>query len=174
MEFKPYNPPILWKEAGVKYPPKRDWGWRGGGGVGDFVNLWKGVSGIYMGLFLEIRYPIGSIFITILVSVWVQIFCLVGTPLPMHFQRKTPPPLGHKAWCSAEEVPYCFSRSSVNFKVSRHKKWSVLTRIERFWTVTPVFTRGQFWPSGIVITCVCVCVRVFVCVCVSITCLSAR
>ena len=39
-----------------------------------------------------------------------------------------------------------------------------------------VFTRGQFWPSGIVIACVCVCVRVCVCVsvCVSITCLSAR
>ena len=37
-----------------------------------------------------------------------------------------------------------------------------------------VFTRGQFWPSGIVIACVCVCVRVCVSVCVSITCLSAR
>ena len=92
MEFKPYNPPILWKEAYVKYPPKRDWGWRGGGGVGDFVNLWKGVSGINMGLFLEIRYPIGSIFITILVSVWVQIFCLVGTPLPTHALPEEDPP----------------------------------------------------------------------------------
>ena len=26
-----------------------------------------------------------------------------------------------------------------------------------------IFTRGQFWPSGIVIACVCVCVRVCVC-----------
>ena len=31
------------------------------------------------------------------------------------------------------------------------------------------FTRGQFWPSGIVIACVCVCVRV--CVCQSLACL---
>ena len=34
-----------------------------------------------------------------------------------------------------------------------------------------VFTRGQFWPSGIVVACVCVsvcpCVRVSVCVCVN-------
>ena len=29
-----------------------------------------------------------------------------------------------------------------------------------------VFTRGQFWPSGIVIVCVCVSFRVAVCVCV--------
>ena len=26
-----------------------------------------------------------------------------------------------------------------------------------------IFTRGQFWPSGIVVACVCVCVCVFVC-----------
>ena len=33
-------------------------------------------------------------------------------------------------------------------------------------------TRGQFWPSGIVIACVCVCVRVCVCqsVCQSLAC----
>ena len=31
-----------------------------------------------------------------------------------------------------------------------------------------LFTRGQFWPSGIVIACVCVCVRV--CVCQSLAC----
>ena len=31
------------------------------------------------------------------------------------------------------------------------------------------FTRGQFWPSGIVVACVCVCLSV----CLSITCLSS-
>ena len=37
------------------------------------------------------------------------------------------------------------------------------------WKCTPrlVFTRGQFWPSGIVIACVCVSVRVSVCVCIN-------
>ena len=34
------------------------------------------------------------------------------------------------------------------------------------------FTRGQFWPSGIVVACVCLCVRPSVCA--VITCLSAR
>ena len=37
-----------------------------------------------------------------------------------------------------------------------------------------IFTRCQFWPSGIVTACVCVCVSVCVSVCASITCLSAR
>ena len=36
-----------------------------------------------------------------------------------------------------------------------------------------VFTRGQFWPSGIVVACVCVCVCVCMCVCPSIMSLSA-
>ena len=34
-----------------------------------------------------------------------------------------------------------------------------------------VFTRGQFWPSGIVVACVCVCVSVCQSVCLSV-CLS--
>ena len=40
----------------------------------------------------------------------------------------------------------------------------------------PFFTRGQFWPSGIVVACVCLCVRSSVrpSVCAVITCLSAR
>ena len=29
---------------------------------------------------------------------------------------------------------------------------------------TPVITRGQFWPSGIVVACVCLCVCPYVCV----------
>ena len=33
-----------------------------------------------------------------------------------------------------------------------------------------IFTRGQFWPSGIVIACVCVSVRVSVCVYQSLAC----
>ena len=31
-------------------------------------------------------------------------------------------------------------------------------------TLPSVFTRGQFWPSGIVVACVCVCVSVCMCV----------
>ena len=32
-----------------------------------------------------------------------------------------------------------------------------------------ICTRGQFWPSGIVVACVCVCVRLSVCVYVSVS-----
>ena len=42
----------------------------------------------------------------------------------------------HKVWSSIGEVPYCFSRSSVNFKVTGAKKSTILTRIELFWTLT--------------------------------------
>ena len=31
-----------------------------------------------------------------------------------------------------------------------------------------IFTRGQLWPSGIVVACVCLCVCVCMCVCVSV------
>ena len=34
--------------------------------------------------------------------------------------------------------------------------------------VNTIFTRGQFWPSGIVVACVCLCVCMCVCVCVSV------
>ena len=37
-----------------------------------------------------------------------------------------------------------------------------------------IFTRGQFWPSGIVVACVCVCTCVCVSVCPSIMSLSER
>ena len=46
----------------------------------------------------------------------------------------------HKAWSRIKDVPYCFSMSSVNFKVAQDKKKSpILTRIGRFRTVTPVW-----------------------------------
>ena len=49
-----------------------------------------------------------------------------------------------KAWSSIEEVPYCFSRSSVKFQVyAVKKKSSILTQIGPFQTVTPFeFTNG--------------------------------
>ena len=50
-----------------------------------------------------------------------------------------------------------------------------LSNIERGWRFsfcTMVFTRGQYWPSGIAVACVCLCVCVSVRV--SITSLSAR
>ena len=105
----------------------------------------------------------------------------------------------HKAWCCLEEVPFCFSRSSIKFqgytaqnivdfdpnwafpdcnsslnspmamkwctkleaawercpivfqghpsnlKVTRDKKLPILTQIERFWTVNPVWIQWWLW-----------------------------
>ena len=42
-----------------------------------------------------------------------------------------------------------------------------LKLIDRYYCF--IFTRGQFWPSGIVVACVCLCVRLSVCA--VITCL---
>ena len=44
--------------------------------------------------------------------------------------------------------------------------WCLLKRIPtwldllKYLFIIPVFTRGQFWPSGIVVACVCVCLSV--------------
>ena len=51
----------------------------------------------------------------------------------------------HKAWSSIGEVPYCFSRSSSNFKVTQLKKSFNLTQIGRFRTVTPVWIHWWIW-----------------------------
>ena len=41
-----------------------------------------------------------------------------------------------KDWSNIEEVSYCFSSHSSNFKVTREWKSPILTRIECFWAVT--------------------------------------
>ena len=51
----------------------------------------------------------------------------------------------HKAWSSIEEVPYCFSRSSIKFQGLGEKKLSILTQIRRFQTVTPVWIHIWWW-----------------------------
>ena len=45
----------------------------------------------------------------------------------------------HKAWWCLEEVPYCFSMSSVKFQGHTAKKSSILTQFRRFRTVTPIW-----------------------------------
>ena len=50
----------------------------------------------------------------------------------------------HKAWCSIEEVPYCFSRSYVKFQGHMAKK-SYFTQIGRFRTVAPVWSNQWLW-----------------------------
>ena len=50
-----------------------------------------------------------------------------------------------KVWSSIEEVPYFFHDHLSNFKVTRDKKSSLLTQIERFLTVTPVWIHWWLW-----------------------------
>ena len=50
----------------------------------------------------------------------------------------------HKAWSSIEDAPYGFSMSSVKFDHTAAKS-SILTRIGRFRTVTPVWTHRWLW-----------------------------
>ena len=82
-KFKPHNPPILWKRSRCCLI-SRGWG-----------ALYGKVSGICMGLmwaYFRFWYPNGLIFFKILVSLWVQIFGFVGTPLPTSRGRPPPPP----------------------------------------------------------------------------------
>ena len=51
----------------------------------------------------------------------------------------------HKAWSSIEEVPYCISMSSVKFQGHTGQKMLILTWIERFRTVTPVWIHSWLW-----------------------------
>ena len=44
-----------------------------------------------------------------------------------------------------EEVPYCFRRLSCKFQGHKGQKTSILTQIERFRTVTPVWIHWWLW-----------------------------
>ena len=48
-------------------------------------------------------------------------------------------------WCCLEEVPYCFSWSSVKFQGHTAKKSWILTRIGRFRSVTPIWIQQWLW-----------------------------
>ena len=55
----------------------------------------------------------------------------------------------HKAWRTTEYVPYCFSRSSVKFQGrTGQTKLPILTRIECFRTVTPVWIYWWLWTDA--------------------------
>ena len=51
----------------------------------------------------------------------------------------------HKAWRCLEEVPYCFSRSSIKFQGHTAKKSSILTQIGCCRTVTPFWIHQWLW-----------------------------
>ena len=63
---------------------------------------------------------------------------LSDSGLQLQFEFSDGYEMMHKAWCSKEEVLYCFQGHPSNFKVMREKKFPISTWIERFRTVTPV------------------------------------
>ena len=50
-----------------------------------------------------------------------------------------------KSWNSIEEVPYCFSRSSMKFQGHKGQISLILSGIECFRTVTPVWIHWWLW-----------------------------
>ena len=54
-----------------------------------------------------------------------------------------------------------FQRGSV-YQIENRRNFSRFNK--KVWTGQSIFTRGQFWPSGIVVACVCV----YVCVCLCV------
>ena len=72
------------------------------------------------------------------------------------------------AWCrqaTSHFLSQCWPRSLPPYDVTR-PQWVNLSLFLDYnlqW-FSIIFTRGQFWPSGIVVACVCVCV----CVCLSV------
>ena len=54
----------------------------------------------------------------------------------------------HKAWSGIEEVPYCFSRSSVKFQGHTALKIVDLTEIGCFRTLTPVWIPQWLWDDA--------------------------
>ena len=78
----------------------------------------------------------------------------------------------HKAWRSIEEVPYCFSKSSIklqgHYGPQNRRVESNFSKITRRGSqlskhqICIVFTRSQFWPSDIVVACFCVSVSLCV------------
>ena len=68
-----------------------------------------------------------------------------------HFRTVTPvkftygDEMMHKDWCGIGEMPYCFSRSSIEFQGRTAKKNVDLTQIGRFRTVTPFWIHRWLW-----------------------------
>ena len=55
------------------------------------------------------------------------------------------------------------------YLIVAHKLWNIkkiILLLKTKLSSCPIFTRGQLWPSGIVVACVCLCVCVCVYVCV--------
>ena len=68
----------------------------------------------------------------------------VSGPL-LNFESTYDDEMMHKAWSSIEEVPCCFSRSSIKFKGHTGNKSPILTRIQRFGIVTPLLIHPWLW-----------------------------
>ena len=71
---------------------------------------------------------------------WAFPDCNSSLNSPMALKR-----LMHKAWRSIEEVPYSFPRSYMTFQGHTGQKFTILTRIEGFRTVTPVWIHWWIW-----------------------------
>ena len=115
-------------------------------------------------------------------SITASIFAYFRTSVKFHFLSDKN---AHRFWCVLFHLfydytifTYGFIGSIYPFSNIFNKRMVCFHRISRSLILNSclihmsVFTRGQYWPSGIVVACVCLCVCVSVRV--SITSLSAR
>ena len=71
---------------------------------------------------------------------------LAVSGLQLQFEFTYGDEMMHKAWCGIQEMPCCFSRSSVKFPGHMAKKRSsLLTQIGRLRAVTPVWIHQWLW-----------------------------
>ena len=73
---------------------------------------------------------------------------LVVSGLYLQFEFTNGYEMIHKAWSSIEEMPYCFWGSSVKCLGHTAQKPSILTRIERFRTVTQIWIHQWVWNAA--------------------------
>ena len=71
--------------------------------------------------------------------------CPCNGSLSIQFEFTDGYEMMHKGCSNKEEVPYCFSRSSVKFQSRRGKKSMIWLRFERFWVTTPVWIHSWLW-----------------------------
>ena len=87
IEFKPHNPPILWKEVGIKYPPVlpylvSPWVWKG---------IWY-LYGSHVSMFLEFGSPVGSFSSQFWYPYGSKFFAWSAHPYPPPEEDPPPPP----------------------------------------------------------------------------------
>ena len=153
MEFKPHDPPILWKEAGIIYPPKGGGWWGLWGFVKYLVSLWASCEHVF-------RY---------MVFQWTRFhhnfgirmgpYFIAWSPPPppppphththKHFQRRPnppPPPPGHYFFFETWWHGTTFHITDPLYGESSGHRWNIFLTKGQLWG-TYMFPLWRGWTS---------------------------